>query len=123
MPVIDESIVHLMQSRVAEAVQLRTLPESVSSNAFAVTYFAVDSLVKETTFGVGWATNLFENVEMLVVGNQKFSLSTDGAINKLVVIWVLRDKSKMPEMRYSYYIFFVEQRLDNCISKEQRCLF
>ena len=50
-------------SRVVESIRLRTLPESVSSNAFAVTDFAVDSQGKETAFEVVWATNLFESVD------------------------------------------------------------
>ena len=50
-------------SRVAETVQLRTLPEGVASNAFFVTDFAVDSWGKETAFGVGWSSNLLESVD------------------------------------------------------------
>ena len=50
-------------SRVVETIQLRTLPENVTSNAFAVTDFAVDSQEKTTAFEITWATNLFENVD------------------------------------------------------------
>lgn len=50
-------------SRVVETIQLRTLPENVTSNALAVTDFAVDSQEKTTAFEVAWATNLFENVD------------------------------------------------------------
>ena len=50
-------------TRVVETIQLRTPPENVASNAFAVTDFAVDSQEKEVAFEVGWADNLFENVD------------------------------------------------------------
>ena len=61
-------------SRVVESIRLRTLPESVSSNAFAVTDFAVDSQGKETAFEVVWATNLFESVDSR---NVDFFMSTN----------------------------------------------
>ena len=50
-------------SRVAGTVQIRTLPENVTSNAFAVTDFAVDSQEKDIAFGLEWTSNLFENVD------------------------------------------------------------
>ncbi len=50
-------------SRVAGDVRLRTLPEIVASNAFAVTDFAVDSQEKAVAFEIAWATNLFADVD------------------------------------------------------------
>ena len=65
-------------TRVVETIQLRTLPESISSNAFAVTDFAVDSQDKATAFGVEWASNLFENVDSR---NVDLFMSTNLAVN------------------------------------------
>mgnify|MGYP004648192501 CR=1 FL=1 len=50
-------------TRVVETIQPRTLPEGISSNAFVVTDFAVDSQGKSAAFEVAWASNLFENVD------------------------------------------------------------
>ena len=50
-------------TRVVETIQPRTLPDGISSNAFAVTDFAVDSQEKSVAFEVAWASNLFENVD------------------------------------------------------------
>ena len=65
-------------TRVVETIQLRTLPKNISSNAFAVTDFAVDSQDKATAFGVGWASNLFENVDSR---NVDVFMSTNLAVN------------------------------------------
>ena len=50
-------------TRVVETIQPRTLPDGISSNAFVVTDFAVDSQEKSVAFEVAWASNLFENVD------------------------------------------------------------
>ena len=50
-------------ARVAETVQLRTLPESVPPDAFAVTDFAVDPQEKIAAFEVAWESNLFDSVD------------------------------------------------------------
>ena len=49
--------------RIVETIQPRTLPDGISSNAFVVTDFAVDSQGKSVAFEVAWASNLFENVD------------------------------------------------------------
>ena len=76
-------------TRVVETIQLRTLPENISSNAFAVTDFAVDSQDKATVFGVGWASNLFENVDSR---NVDLFVSTNLAVNG----WFLLGRYLMP---------------------------
>ena len=50
-------------TRIVETIQPRTLPDGISSNAFVVTDFAVDSQEKSVAFEVAWASNLFENVD------------------------------------------------------------
>jgi len=50
-------------TRAVETIQLRTLPDDISSNAFVVTDFTVDSQEKAVAFEVTWASNLFENVD------------------------------------------------------------
>ena len=82
-------------TRVVETIQLRTLPENISSNAFAVTDFAVDSQDKATAFGVGWASNLFENVDSR---NVDLFMSTNLAVNG----WFLLGRYLMPTGTNSY---------------------
>ena len=82
-------------TRVVETIQLRTLPENVSSNAFAVTDFAVDSQDKATAFEVGWASNLFENVDSR---NVDVFMSTNLALNG----WFLLGRYLMPTGTNSY---------------------
>lgn len=82
-------------SRVVETIQLRTLPENVASNAFAVTDFAVDSQGKETAFGVGWASNLFENVDSR---NVDLFMSTNLAVNG----WFPLGRYLMPQGTNAY---------------------
>ncbi len=50
-------------TRVVETIQPRTLPDGISSNAFVITDFVVDSQEKSTAFEVAWTSNLFENVD------------------------------------------------------------
>ena len=47
-------------SRVGESFQLRTLPEEISTNALAITGFAVDSTNRIAYFETCWAPNLFD---------------------------------------------------------------
>ena len=82
-------------SRVVETIQLRTLPENVASNAFAVTDFAVDSQGKETAFGLEWASNLFENVDSR---NIDLFMSTNLAVNG----WFPLGRYLMPQGTNSY---------------------
>ena len=82
-------------TRVVETIQLRTLPENISSNAFAVTDFAVDSQDKATAFGVGWASNLFENVDSR---NVDLFMSTNLAVNG----WFFLGRYLMPTGTNSY---------------------
>ena len=82
-------------SRVVETIQLRTLPETVTSNAFAVTDFAVDSQTKETAFEIGWASNLFENVDSR---NIDLFMSTNLAMNG----WLPLGRYMMPQGTNSY---------------------
>ena len=82
-------------TRVVETIQLRTLPENISSNAFAVTDFAVDSQDKATAFGVEWASNLFENVDSR---NVDLFMSTNLAVNG----WFLLGHYLMPTGTNSY---------------------
>lgn len=82
-------------TRVVEAIQLRTLPENISSNAFAVTDFAVDSQDKATAFEVGWASNLFENVDSR---NVDLFMSTNLSVNG----WFLLGRYLMPTGTNSY---------------------
>lgn len=82
-------------SRVVETIQLRTLPETVTSNAFAVTDFAVDSQAKETAFEIGWASNLFENVDSR---NIDLFMSTNLAMNG----WLPLGRYMMPQGTNSY---------------------
>ena len=84
-------------SRVVETIQLRTLPENISSNAFAVTDFAVDSQGKETAFGLEWASNLFENVDSR---NIDLFMSTNLAVNG----WFPLGRYLMPQGTNSYAI-------------------
>ena len=82
-------------SRVAETIQLRTLPENVASNAFAVTDFAVDSQEKETAFGLEWTSNLFENVDSR---NVDLFMSTNLTVNG----WFPLGRYLMPQGTNSY---------------------
>jgi len=82
-------------TRVDETIQLRTLPENISSNAFAVTDFAVDSQDKATAFGVEWASNLFEDVDSR---NVDLFMSTNLAVNG----WFLLGHYLMPTGTNSY---------------------
>ncbi|MBQ4198550.1 MAG: hypothetical protein II649_01585, partial [Kiritimatiellae bacterium] len=82
-------------SRVVETIQLRTLPENVASNAFAVTDFAVDSQGKVTAFGLEWASNLFENVDSR---NIDLFMSTNLAVNG----WFPLGRYLMPQGTNSY---------------------
>lgn len=82
-------------SRVVETIQLRTLPENVASNAFAVTDFAVDSQGKETAFGLEWASNLFENVDSR---NIDLFMSTNLAVDG----WFPLGRYLMPQGTNSY---------------------
>ena len=87
--------ISLTMTRVVETIQLRTLPENISSNAFAVTDFAVDSQDKATAFGVGWASNLFENVDSR---NVDVFMSTNLAVNG----WFLLGRYLMPTGTNAY---------------------
>ncbi|MBP5320611.1 MAG: hypothetical protein J6334_06455 [Kiritimatiellae bacterium] len=78
-----------------ETVQLRTLPENVSSNGFAITDFAMDSQDKTVTFGVGWGSNLFENVDSR---NVDLFMSTNLAVNG----WFWLGRYLMPTGTNSY---------------------
>ena len=82
-------------TRVVETIQLRTLPDNISSNAFAITDFAVDSRYKATAFGVGWVSNLFENVDSR---NVDLFMSTNLAVNG----WFLLGRYLMPVGTNSY---------------------
>ena len=82
-------------TRVDETIQLRTLPENISSNAFAVTDFAVDSQDKATAFGVEWASNLFEDVDSR---NVDLFMSTNLAVNG----WFLLGRYLMPTGTNAY---------------------
>ena len=82
-------------SRVVETIQLRTLPENVASNDFAVTDFAVDSQGKVTAFGLEWASNLFENVDSR---NIDLFMSTNLAVNG----WFPLGRYLMPQGTNSY---------------------
>ena len=82
-------------TRVVETIQLRTLPENIASNAFAVTDFAVLLQDEATAFGVGWASNLFENVDSR---NVDLFMSTNLAVNG----WFLLGRYLMPTGTNSY---------------------
>ena len=82
-------------SRGTETVPLRTLPESLASNAFAVTDFVVDSHGKETAFELGWEGNIFENVDSR---NVDLFMSTNLAVNG----WFPLGRYLMPQGTNSY---------------------
>ena len=83
------------ESRVVEVAQLRTLPEDVASNTFAVTDFVVDSQGMEAAFEVGWVSNLFEDVDSR---NVDLFMSTNLAAND----WFPLGRYLMPQGTNSY---------------------
>lgn len=82
-------------SRAVGAIQLRTLPENVTSNALAVTDFAVDSRERVTAFGLQWASSLFENVDSR---NVDLFMSTNLAVDG----WFPLGRYLMPQGTNSY---------------------
>ncbi len=44
-----------------------------------------------------WETDRFQDLKVIVIGNQASSIGCDGAIYKLVIVGVLSDKLKLEE--------------------------